>query len=282
MFIERATKLPDGRLLNLATGPENGPPLWLFHGLGRRWQDFGPLLADLSGQWHVSALDHRGHGRSSRADSYLVTDYVADAVAVVSSPDERAVLVGHSLGALTALGVAARSPQVVRAVVLLDPPGPWFLAGIASTFYQQTWSAMRRLAGGPVPEVARELAEVQLTTVTGTVRFGDVRDAASLRFMARCLRDLDPNAMTPALDGRWLDGFDLLHTARRVTCPALLVAGDPAKGGMLPPADADPLAAALADCTRVDLPGVGHLVHWQDAAATLRLLHGFLGSLQHP
>jgi pimeloyl-ACP methyl ester carboxylesterase len=48
---------------------------------------------------------------------------------------------------------------------------------------------------------------------------------------------------------------------------------------MLPPSDAGPLAAALPDGTRVDLPGVGHLVHWQDAAGTLRALQAFLAAL---
>ena len=59
----------------------------------------------------------------------------------------------------------------------------------------------------------------------------------------------------------------------------MLVVSDPAQGGMLPPEDSKPLAAALPDCTRVDLPAVGHLIHWQDTPATLRLLHAFLGSL---
>ena len=85
--------------------------------------------------------------------------------------------------------------------------------------------------------------------------------------------------MTPPLEKRWLDGFDVFALAKQVKCPALLVVADPALGGMLPSEDANPLAAALPDCSRVDLPGVGHLVHWQDTSATLRLLHGFLGSL---
>ena len=82
-----------------------------------------------------------------------------------------------------------------------------------------------------------------------------------------------------ALAGNWLDGFDPLAAARSVTVSALLVVADPAQGGMLTPADAAALTAALPDSTRVNLPGVGHLVHWQDSAATLRVLLSFLGSL---
>jgi pimeloyl-ACP methyl ester carboxylesterase len=48
---------------------------------------------------------------------------------------------------------------------------------------------------------------------------------------------------------------------------------------MLPAPDADRRTAALPDVARVDLPGVGHLIHWQDPAACTRLLHSFLASL---
>ena len=278
MFTERTV-----RDRNVAVGPPHGPPLWLFHGLGRRWQDFAPLLPALTTGWHVHAADHRGHGRSARADRYLVADYVADAAELVAEASEPAVLVGHSLGALVAVGVAAARPDAVRAVVLLDPPGEDFLARIDATPYAAMWEAMRRLAGrGPVDEVARELAAVPLPdprNAGGTVALGRLRDAAALRFMARCLADLDPAVLTPPLERRWLAGHGPLPPAA-VRCPALLVVADPAAGGMLDtPADVDRILAALADGTRVDLTGVGHLVHWQDAAATLRVVMSFLGSL---
>jgi pimeloyl-ACP methyl ester carboxylesterase len=271
-----------GVRLNVAEGPNNGPPLWLFHGLGRRWQDFAPLFPVLSFGWTIRAADHRGHGRSERAAGYRVVDHAAYATAIVRETSEPAVLVGHSLGALVALGVAAAVPAAVRAVILLDPPGPNFLANIDATVYNSMWVGMKRLAGTnrPVGLIARELAQLQVPGPNGTpVRLGDVRDAASLRFMARCLRDLDPAVLTPAIEHRWLESFDPLAIAADVRCPALLVVADPAAGGMLPPSDADALTAALADGCRVDLPGIGHLVHWQDPAATTRVILSFLASL---
>jgi pimeloyl-ACP methyl ester carboxylesterase len=283
VFTERT--LSSGALrLNVAEGPHHGPPLWLLHAVGRRWQDFGPLLADLSARWTVRAPDHRGHGRSERAAGhYLVTYYVADAVALLKRAKEPAVLVGHSLGALVALGAAAEAPLAVRAVVLIDPPSAPYLARVGETMYRDLWAGMQRLAGGgrPIGATARELADLRLPGPAQgeTVRLGELRDAAALRFLARCLHDLDPDVLGPPLDGTWLTGFDPLAAAAAVRCPALLVVADPGRGGMLPSADADALAAALHDCSRVDMPGVGHLVHWQDPAAAARLLHAFLGSL---
>lgn len=263
-------------------GPAAKQSLWLIHGLSRRWEDFAPILADLTAWWHVHAYSHRGHGESTRTPgAYRVADYVPDLAAAVKEAHKKCVLVGHSLGALVSMGVAAKLPDLVSAVALLDPPGPHFLAHLEATPYGTIWAAMRKLAGRKdTSAVAKEFAEIRIPTGKGdTTRLGDTRDAASIRFVARCLRDLDPEVFDGPLKKQWLDGFDVFAVAKQVKCPALLVVSDPAQGGMLPPADANPLAAALPDCSRVDLPGVGHLIHWQDTPATLRLLHSFLNSL---
>lgn len=263
-------------------GPPAKESLWLVHGLSRCWEDFSPIMADLTTWWHVHAYSHRGHGESARTPgAYRVCDYVPDLAAAVKAARKKCVLVGHSLGALVSMGVAAKVPDLVSAVVLLDPPGPEFLSHIETTPYGTIWAALRKLAGRKdTSAVAKELADLRVPGAKGdAVRFGDVRDAAALRFVARCLQDLDPAVMDPPLKKQWLDGFDVVAVAKQVKCPALLVVADATQGGMLPSADANALAAALPDCSRVDLPGVGHLVHWQDTPATLRLLHGFLGSL---
>lgn len=263
-------------------GPPAKESLWLVHGLSRCWEDFSPIMADLTTWWHVHAYSHRGHGESARTPgAYRVCDYVPDLAAAVKAARKKCVLVGHSLGALVSMGVAAKVPDLVSAVVLLDPPGPEFLSHIETTPYGTIWAALRKLAGRKdTSAVAKELADLRVPGAKGdAVRFGDVRDAAALRFVARCLQDLDPAVMDPPLKKQWLDGFDVVAVAKQVKCQALLVVADATQGGMLPSADANALAAALPDCSRVDLPGVGHLVHWQDTPATLRLLHGFLGSL---
>ena len=102
-------------------------PHWSAHRAPPWWD---PALAELPGpysalnpEWHVFACDLRGHGRSGHvADRYLMADYIADTVAFVRGVlTEPAVLIGSSLGGLIALGVGAAVPELVRAVVLLDP-----------------------------------------------------------------------------------------------------------------------------------------------------------------
>lgn len=261
----------------------DGPPVTLFHGVTRCGLDLAPLAAGLAVHGCVQAIDHRGHGGSCRTPGqYFVRDYVTDAVAVLRDLRAPSVVVGHSLGALAAIGAAAHAPEAVRAVVLLDPPGPAFLANIERTPYHAQWRGVRRLAssGLPTAEVARALARIEVPGPDGTlVRLGSLRDATALRFQAQCVRRLDPETLDAPLAGRWLDGFDLFAAARAVSCPALLLVSDPSVGGMLPGDEAAALADAFADGIRVDLPKVGHLIHWQDAPLALRHLHAFLGSL---
>jgi pimeloyl-ACP methyl ester carboxylesterase len=282
MFTEQF--LDTGELrVRVATGSDDGPPVLFLHGVSRAGRDFAPLFPAMAGSWQVSAIDHRGHGGSDRAHrAYRIADYARDAAAVVRSLGKPVVIYGHSLGAVTAAAVAAAEPTLVRAVVLEDPPSAAFIAHLDRTPYYSQFTAVRKLAGidRPVNEIARDLADIQLTQPgVAAVRLGDVRDATAIRFSARWLPLLDRTVFDPILDGSWFRGYDEDAIWKAIQCPVLLLRGEEARGGMLPAIDADRLCAAVADCCRVDVPGVGHQIHWLATDACVRLTLGFLESL---
>jgi pimeloyl-ACP methyl ester carboxylesterase len=276
----------DGIRLNYAIGPASGPPLLLLHGVTRRWQDFLILVPMLAARWHVHALDFRGHGRSSRTPgAYLLTDYAHDAEAFLSATfHEPAVVYGHSLGALAAVALAGQAPKLVRALVLEEPPSIALIPHIRKTPFHAMFAGMQRLAGDrrSVRETTSDLANIRIPTagVEGGARLGDLRDATGLRFLAKCLQDMDPEAFTPLLEGRLLQGCDIESLTSRVACPTLIIRGDDAAGGMLSKDHAEKMAAAIADCKVIDVPHVGHLIHWQEAETTLRHVVGFLEALR--
>ena len=265
--------------LHFAEGPPAGPTLLLLHGVTRCWRDWEPLLPALTREWRVIAPDHRGHGDSGRAESYLVTDYVADAVRFVRGEMAAPlVILGHSLGAMVAAAVAAEVPDVVRRIVLADPPFHTMGNRIAATAWQAQFTGVREAAlrGGTVGELADALAEIRLPAPGGTFkRLGDLRDRASLLWSAECLTRFDPAVLTPVIEGRWLDGYDVARILPRIRCPVLLLQADPAAGGVMTDADSDEVVQALSSCQRVRFPGVGHQLHRDSPEAVLRALQEF-------
>lgn len=267
--------------IHVELGDGAGLPLVLLHGVARNGRDFRPLLPWLADR-RTAVWDQRGHGRSERAAAYRVVDYAADVVDWLRRAEvERVDLYGHSLGALVALRAAAQLPEKVRSVLLEDPPSPEFLGNLPSTAYCHSFAAMQRLAGrgDAVESLVAQLAEVRLGPTAEAPRLGDVRDAASLRFSAKCLQSVDPAVFTPLLAGRWFDEYDFYASLAEVRCPVLLMHGDVACGGMLPAVDARRLAAGLQRATVVPFVGAGHLLHWQRLDETVRTVVGFLESL---
>ncbi|HEY2249734.1 MAG TPA: alpha/beta hydrolase [Planctomycetaceae bacterium] len=273
-----------GATLQVAYGPANGPPLLLIHGVGRSWRDFMPLLPAFLPAWSIVAPDLRGHGGSTREPGrYLIRDFLDDLKALLQQIERPAVIYGHSLGAMLAALIAADCPGQVLAVIAEDPPSPGFLERLHETSYGTLFRAMQKMAGSSrdVGAIARKLGDVVLGNdgAGRPLRFRDVRDAASIRFSARWLCDLDPAVYTPILECHWRDGLDFPDVWSRVKCPTLLLAGDEACGGMLPAADAKEIMNRLADGTLVAFPQIGHQIHWLAREATERAVLFFLGSL---
>jgi pimeloyl-ACP methyl ester carboxylesterase len=272
--------------LHYVRGPENGPPLFLFHGVTRDWRDWAILLPGLLPRWQIFGLDFRGHGQSPPTSAgYRVADYIRDAAALVRHRGgDFAVVFGHSLGAMVALGVAGDSSLPVRAAILEDPPLETMGSRIKGTPFLQFFADMHQLVLRKLPflELARDLAELQLAAPDATIstRLGDVRDAASLRFYAQCLLHLDPAVLSAVVAGDWLAGYDWKELAAKVSCPVLILQGDARAGAMLMDDGANELERTLADGTRIRFPGVGHLIHGTQPEESLKVVVNFLESLE--
>lgn len=104
----------------------DGPPILLLHGLTatRRYVVHGSRALDRAGH-RVIAFDARGHGESGPAPTSDAYDYermVEDAVEVLTSLGAiPAAVVGQSMGAATAAGLAIRHPELVSSLVTITP-----------------------------------------------------------------------------------------------------------------------------------------------------------------
>jgi pimeloyl-ACP methyl ester carboxylesterase len=103
-----------------------GPPVLLLHGLAGRANEWRSTAVWMTEGYRVLALDQRGHGMSDKdVGDYSRGAYVDDVVTVIERLGP-VVLVGQSMGGLNAFLAAARRPDLVRALVVVEasPGGP--------------------------------------------------------------------------------------------------------------------------------------------------------------
>ncbi|WP_225919629.1 alpha/beta fold hydrolase [Actomonas aquatica] len=119
----RYSLLPDVvELFSRDLGGEGGAPMVVLHGMlgsSRNWLGAGRELAERG--WHVHALDLRNHGRSPHAEPMNYEAMVEDVVAWLDARELPQVdLVGHSMGGKLAMLLAARQPERVKRLVVVD------------------------------------------------------------------------------------------------------------------------------------------------------------------
>ena len=271
--------------LNYAEGPDNGPPLVLLHGLGRRWQVFMPLIPALSLRWHIFAPDFRGHGKSGRVNrGYRGTQYSDDVVRFVRDRvGAPAVVFGHSLGGMVGMWVASHHPDLVRALMLGDNmimaerrPVP---------MYAKLFSSLRDLArkGGSLEEIAAGIGRIELYVGSSeepiTINKLPGNDEAYLLSWARCVAQADPDTYDMAIDGSALEDWDGEKALRGITCPTLLLQGARDLGGLMTDSDVALATRLLPHHAHVKFRNLGHALFIQQPDPVLRAVTNFLESL---
>ena len=210
------------------TGPEEGHALLLLHGFGAsssHWRRTAPRLAELG--WRVYSLDLLGFGATDQPArplnnslwGYQVCAFLKQ---VVQQP---AVLIGNSLGGLTALTTAVLQPRWVHAVVAAPLPDPALLNPVPRTVgrWKRRW--IRRLLRVILHLLPLELllplisrTPLLKTGLQGAYFNSVSRDRELLELIARPAQR--PTAAR-ALRGM---SFGMASRAQASTAPALLLA----------------------------------------------------------
>jgi lipase len=104
-------------------GDRDAPPLVALHGVTAHGRRFRRLAEErLASRFRVLAPDLRGHGRSEWDPPWTIPTHVADVVETLDAFGiGRADWLGHSFGGRVVLELAARSPERLSRVALLDP-----------------------------------------------------------------------------------------------------------------------------------------------------------------
>ena len=115
----------DGIGINLAIWEGRGKPILCIHGITANCRCWDTLAQALAPEYHIIAMDLRGRGQSDKPSRGYALDYhLKDINCLLDDLGlERAVIMGHSLGAFIGLAFSADYPERVDRLILVDGGG---------------------------------------------------------------------------------------------------------------------------------------------------------------
>jgi pimeloyl-ACP methyl ester carboxylesterase len=212
--------------------------------------------------YNVIAPDLPGHGRSA-GEPLASIDGIADWICKLMEAigQQQAVIVGHSMGSLTALNLAARHPGYASGLALLGTSTPMRVADLlldaarnnehTAIDMANTWSHSRfaQIGGSEVPGMWMTVGGERLLERAGdNVFFTDL------------------NACNDFANGAEL--------AAEVQCPSLVILG--AQDMMTAPVNSYRVAEAIPDCRTVELDHCGHSMLSERPDAVLNALRSLI------
>ena len=255
------------RLHYLDWGNRGAPAMLLLHGgsqSAHSWDEFSRSMRD---DYHVIALDQRGHGDSSWSKSgiYTAKAHLRDITGFVKALKlKEFVLVGLSMGGRNAFVYAATHPKTVRRLVIVD---------IGPETMKKGAEAIRKF-------IQRDVLPTFDAFVERAMKFNPRRPEAQIRErLSFNLRQLP--------DGRWSWKYDTRFRGRRrqeredlwqyvyrIKAPTLLVRG--AESDILAPAAAKRLQKAIPGSKLVTIENAGHTVAGDNPPAFAAAVQRFL------
>ena len=248
------------------------PPLILLHGIARTARTFDHVAPHFTANYHVLAVDMRGHGDSGwdPQGSYVVEDYVKDIAALIAHLKLRnIVLWGNSTGGRVAQMIAGLHPELVKAVIVEDV-GPERPREVSS----RRADRMAKEADGwataddMLVQLKKENPRTPEPVLKELLRFGS-KQRADGRIVWK--RD-------PAI----LNGFvptELWAAVRLIKAPIIYILGGAST--IVPLETQREIKTALPQAQIVTMPGLGHYPSDERPAEFLTIVDRFLAGIQN-
>ena len=261
------------RLHYLDWGAEGKQPFIMLHGIGRIAHTFDHIAPRFNKDYHVIAIDMRGHGDSawSPEGAYLVEDYAKDLAAFIEQLNLRdVVLLGNSTGGRVVQVYAGTHPERVAKLVVEDV-GPERTNEIASGFARRVeqeengWASEDELVAALMRNGGRVSEELQRTYG----HFGSKR-----RTDGRIVWKRDPNLVK---------GFiptELWDEVLKIRCPTIYILGG--NSSIVPPPTQQKLRENLTAVQIVTMPKLGHYPDQESPEEYIRIVQTFLSGGRVP
>ena len=246
------------------------PPLVLAHGLTDNGICWSPVVQRLAQDYDCILVDARGHGKSTAlAQGYTNAEHAADYAGLIRALNlVKPVMLGHSMGAATAAYLAAQYPDLVRAILLEDPP--WRLQAEQSTPAQQAAAAEEWRA--------RTITHRTLSHAT-LIEEGRENNpkwsSGELEPWAIAKQQVSPNALNYVSEASapWWEYVP------RIACPALLITADVTAGAIVSQASAQAAVALNPNIRVAHVPDAGHSIRRENLEPYVRVVRDFLAEM---
>jgi pimeloyl-ACP methyl ester carboxylesterase len=276
----------EGRQVHyLEWGHRGLPPLLCLHGGGQTAYMFEELGAAFSARCHVLAIDLPAHGDSDPLpdEAWTRHELAASVPPVMAAFGfERAAVVGASLGGITAMTLAARRPELVAGIVLIDighrvePEGVRRIVEFLSA--HESFASLEE-AGAEIAKYLPFRKSFRPESLTRNLRQrADGRwvwkHSMGRRFRAqKAATGLDPADMSSA--DELMAGLD--EDARRLECPVLVLRGE--NSDVLSDQGAEEVAALIPKARLARVHNAGHLAAGDNPASIVGLVTSFLAEV---
>lgn len=252
----------------------NKPSLVLAHGFTDDGLCWTPIAEILEPDYDVIMVDARGHGLSDAPETgYTAQNQAADLNGVISALGlHKPAVLGHSMGAVTALMLAGTFPDVPGAILLEDPPPWWYPPARPPHIDPQRVANTRESFRQRQLQTREQLIEAQRrdTPNWSDAELGPWADS-KLRHSLNIVQFLDPSVPT---------SVDWPALTKRITCPALLITADIALGSIVSPEAATALRGLIPQLRVAHIAGAGHSIHREQLTIYMDTIKVFLAGLQ--
>jgi pimeloyl-ACP methyl ester carboxylesterase len=220
----------------------------------------------LEADYDLIMVDARGHGQSDKPETgYSALDHAADLAGLIEGLglDKPAVL-GHSMGAMTTATAAATYPDLIGYALLEDPP--WREEREQSPQDREKFMA----------EWHANLMAQKAKSQTDIAAAGQVRspqwDLIEFEPWSQAKLQVTPVVLQPRPTNQpsWQDSIS------KISCPTLLITGDPDLGAIVSAETAHSVTAQNDKIQSVHIPGAGHNIRREQFDQFLVAVTSFL------
>lgn len=246
-----------------------GPILLLIHGFTDNGLCWSRVARQLEANYDMLMLDSRGHGLSGKPEKgYSGNDLAADVAGVVEALNLGPVMIlGHSVGALTAVTVAAKYPELVCGLMLEDP------------IWRNKEKDANKKSAAMTKAIRQQIVIQQQLSAQQIEASGRENcptwDPDEFPPWVQAKQQVSPDAAETlsSLIGNWQE------VAAAIQCPTLLITGDPEKDVVVSPAIVAEAQLIIPQMQHVNLAHAGHNIRRESFQPYLSAVSQFMDSL---